>query len=111
MNHDALKFQTDENISKVVINGLQRRGADVLSTPKAGLKGATDEEQLAFATQQGRVLVTHDDDFLSLHARGIEHSGIIFIQPNKPIGDTVRGLHLIYQVLTVEDMRNHVEFV
>lgn len=109
--NDAIKFQTDEHISSSVIKGLQRRGIDVLSTPQARLRGSSDKDQLAFATQQKRVMVTQDDDFLTLHAQGIEHTGIVFIQPGKSIGYIVRGLHFIYQMMSAEAMRNHVEFL
>jgi predicted nuclease of predicted toxin-antitoxin system len=75
-----IKFQTDEHIPAAVIAGLKRRRVDVLGSPQAGLLGAADEKQLAVATQQQRVLVTQDDDFLTLHSQGIGHSGIIFVQ-------------------------------
>lgn len=39
-NH--IKFQTDEHIPSAVITGLQRRNIDILSTPQAGLLGASD---------------------------------------------------------------------
>jgi predicted nuclease of predicted toxin-antitoxin system len=41
--------------------------------------GATDEDQLALATQKQRVFVTQDDDFLVIHSQGIEHAGIVFV--------------------------------
>lgn len=106
-----IKFQTDEHIPSAVITGLQRRNIDVLSTPQAGLLGGSDTDQLAFARQQQRVIVTQDDDFLTLHAQGIEHAGIVFVQPGKSIGYMVRGLHFIYQMMTAEAMSNHVEFL
>ncbi len=106
-----IKFQTDEHIPSAVIIGLRRRGIDVLSTPQAELLGATDEDQLRFATQEQRVIVTQDDDFLALHAQGREHSGIVFVQLGTSIGHMVRGLHFIYQMMTIAIMHNHVEFL
>ena len=110
MSND-IKFQMDEHIALAVTTGLRRRNIDVLSTPQAGLIGASDKDQLFFATRQQRVMVTQDDDLLALHAQGIEHTGIIFIQPGKSIGYMVRGLHFIYQIMTAEAMRNHIEFL
>lgn len=110
MSH-PIKLQTDEHIPSAVILGLRQRGIDVLSTPQAGLLGAADEPQLSFATQQQRVIVTQDDDFLVLHAQGVKHSGIIFVQPDRSIGQMVRGLFFISQALTAEEMQNHVEFL
>ena len=106
-----IRFQTDEHIPAAVIAGLERRRVDVLSTPQAGLLGSADEEQLAFAAQEQRVLITQDDDFLTLHAQGMQHAGIVFVQPRQSIGYMVRGLHFIFQVLSAEEMENHVEFL
>ncbi len=108
---DDIKFQTDEHIPSAVITGLQRRNIDILSTPQARLLGSSDEAQLAFATQLQRVMVTQDDDFLTIHAQGIKHTGIVFVQPGRSIGYMVRGLYFIYQMMTAKAMHNHVEFL
>ncbi len=63
------------------------------------------------ARNQGRVLFTQDDDFLRLHASGVEHSGIVYAPQGTPIGSIIRGLMLVYQVLELEDMKQHVEFL
>jgi predicted nuclease of predicted toxin-antitoxin system len=44
---------------------------NVTTTPEVGLMSADDEEQVAFACAQGRVIFTHDADFLRLHQVGI----------------------------------------
>lgn len=106
-----LKFQADEHISTAVIVGLQRRGIDIISTADADLLGASDEEQLLRATETGRVLVTQDDDFLLLHSQAVSHAGIVFVQPRRPIGYIVRGLHFIHQMLSADEMQAHVEFL
>lgn len=108
---DKIKYYTDEHIPSAVVAGLRRRDIDVLTTAEAGMLGASDEAQLALATEQQRVMFTQDDDFLRLHAQGIEHAGIVYVHQGKPIGDLVRGSHLIYQALSAEEMRNHVEFL
>ena len=50
----------------------------VLSVPEANMLGATDEEHLALARAEGRVLFTHDDDFLRLAAAGAPHAGMVY---------------------------------
>jgi len=65
-----IKFYTDENVPTAVVKGLQRRGVDVLSTQEAGMLGAPDEEHLALATSQGRVIFTQDDDFCACTPEG-----------------------------------------
>ena len=71
--------------------------------------GASDEVHLA--TRQGRIVFTQDADFLRLHAAGIDHSGIVYASQQTSIGEVIRGLVLIHQVLDDEEMRRHVEFL
>lgn len=46
-----------------------------------------------------------------MHAVGKEHYGIVYAPQGKSIGEIVRGLMLIYEVLDKEDMKNHIEFL
>ncbi|MEG4272779.1 MULTISPECIES: DUF5615 family PIN-like protein [unclassified Microcoleus] len=85
---------------------------DVTTTPEAQLLGASDEEQLAFAISQELAIFTQDDDFLAIHQRGLEHCAIVYCHQNtRSIGEIVRGLILIWEVLEPSDMQNHVEFI
>ena len=106
-----IKFYTDEHVAKAVVQGLRQRGADVLTVSEAGLLGASDEEHLARAQTEGRVLFTQDDDFLRLHAAGVEHTGIAYAPQGTSVDDIIRGLMLVYQVLEAEDMKGHVEYL
>ncbi len=69
---------TNENISRAIINGLQQRKIDILSAPEAKMLGASDEDQLAFALENKRVIFTQDDDFLQLSASGEVRAGIVY---------------------------------
>lgn len=106
-----VRFYTDEHTPRAVVLGLRHRGADVVSVPEAGMLGATDGEHLEWAWVEGRVLFTQDEDFLALHAAGVEHAGIAYAPQGTSIGDIIRGLMLIYQVLEAADMKGHVEFL
>ena len=108
---ETIRIYTDEQVPVAVVEGLRRRGIDVLSTQEAGMLGTSDEQQLDLAISQGRVIFTQDDDFLRLHAQGVSHSGIVYTHQQTPIGEIIRGLMLICQILEVEEMRNHVEFL
>lgn len=107
----ALKFYTDEHVAKAVVSGLRQRGVDVVTLIDRGLLGADDERHLELAVAEKRVVFTQDADFLRLHASGNEHCGIVYAPQGTPIGDIIRGLMLIYQVLNSGDMMNHVEFL
>jgi uncharacterized protein with PIN domain len=107
----AVKFYTDEHAAKAVTKGLRQRGVDVLTAAEANMLGAEDEAHLALALQQQRVIFTQDHDFLRFHAAGMNHAGIAYAPQGTSVGDIIRGLMLIYQVLSADEMRNHVEFL
>ncbi|MGH9673690.1 MAG: DUF5615 family PIN-like protein [Bryobacteraceae bacterium] len=62
-------FHLDEHIPASIAAALRRRGIDVTTSAESGLLGANDAAQLSFAASAGRVLVTHDADFLRLLLR------------------------------------------
>jgi hypothetical protein len=106
-----IKFFTDEHIASAVVQGLRQRGVEVLSIPEAKMLGESDANILAKATAESFVVFTQDDDFLRLHTSGIHHTGIVYAAQYTSIGEIIRGLMLIYEILEPEDMVNHVEFL
>jgi predicted nuclease of predicted toxin-antitoxin system len=108
----TIRFHLDENCDRAIAEGLRRRGIDVSTTPEVGLLSATDEEQIAFAVLQNRVLFTQDRDFLRLHGAATAHPGIAYCgKDTKSIGAIIQGLVLIWEVLEPEEMANRVEFL
>jgi predicted nuclease of predicted toxin-antitoxin system len=108
----TIRFHLDESVASAVALGLRLRGIDVSTTVEERLISATDEQQLVFAAGQGRVLVTHDADFLRLHAGEHPHAGVVFChQRDATVGALVRGLVLLSALLSPEEMVNHVEFL
>ena len=106
-----IRFYTDEHVSGAVINGLRRQGANVMSTPDAGMLGAMDERHLALASSLGRVLFTQDDDFLRLNSQGTPHTGIVYTHEGSSISRIINGLMRIHETKTPEDMIGRVEFI
>jgi hypothetical protein len=84
---------------------------DVQTVVEAGLLGAADEVHLEYARVERRILFTQDDDFLRLHAQGVLHGGIVYAHQGTPIGEIIRGLMLIHQILDDDEMQQHVEFI
>ena len=91
--------------------GLRRRGVDVLTVAEAGDLGASDEVILGIAKETERVIFTQDDDFLRLAATVSDHRGIVYTSQENTVGEIIRGLMLIYQVLSAEEMVGHVEYL
>jgi predicted nuclease of predicted toxin-antitoxin system len=108
---EQLRLYTDEHVAKAVVRGLRQRGIDVLSVAAGGMLGAADEEHIERARAEGRVIFTQDDDFLRMHARGIDHAGIVYAAQGTTVGDIIRGLVLVCQVLDAAEMRCHVEYL
>jgi len=108
----ALRFHLDEVCDPRIAAGLRQRGVDVSTTAEAKLFGAPDEEHLAYGRMQWRVIVTHDADSLRLHAAGIMHAGIVYSpQQARPLGELIRLLVLIWELLEPGEMQNHVEYL
>ncbi len=108
----SLRFYLDENVPVQVALQLKSRGIDAVTVRDLGLLGDEDVNHLREATKQGRVLCTHDSDFLHLAASGFQHAGLVFGQQDiHYIGEWVNWLTLIHAVYTSEEMENRIEFI
>ena len=107
----AVRYDLDEHSAEAVATGLRNRGIDVLTLSGAGMLGASDREHFAYAYEEGRVLVTYDDDFLRLADQTEEHAGVAFAPQSRSIGELVRCLTVIAEEMEAEEMENHVEFL
>src|SRR5579884_2218056 len=95
----TIRFHLDEHCDPRIATGLRRRGIDVTTTVEAGLLGAPDEEHIAFANREDRVIFTEDCDFLRLHAAGVQHAGIAYChQQSRSLGDIILGLALLWDI-------------
>lgn len=83
----------------------------IASVPEAGMMGATDDAHLAYALAQRRVLFTQDADFMRLAATGVAHAGIIYAPQFTTIGNIIRGLVLIAQIVESEEMLGKIEYL
>lgn len=107
-----IRFYLDENIDKSVAEQLRYWGVDAVSVHDLELQGDDDENHLQRATEMGRVLCTHDTDFIRLAGETTEHTGIIFAphyQAN--IGGWVRALRAIHARKTVDDLKGLLTYV
>ena len=104
------RFHLDESVDPALARALRRHGIDVTTTVEVGLRTAADAEQLAFAHATGRVLITHDTDFLRSAKQETAHPGIVFIRHGKlSIGAMAEELILLWEIFRAEELRGRVE--
>ena len=111
-----MKIYCDENIESAIVAGLRMRGIEVISVRGIGDLGKSDEYHLKNASELEAVIVTHDVDFLKIAHQwqqgGKERKGILYAHPlDLSPGECIRMVELVTQVLTEEEMKNHIEFL
>lgn len=116
MTMSKIKIYTDEDVDVAVAEGLKRRGVKAWSARDAGNLGLTDKEQPQYVFRNKAAIFTHDDDFPIVAddwaRKGQEHAGIIYVQRQKlSVGECIRRLELIVDILDAEEMKNHIEFL
>jgi len=72
------RLLADEDFHRRAADELIALGHDVLTAQAAGLSGLQDPDVLAFATVNGRAVLTHNRrHFIRLHTTAQPHAGII----------------------------------
>jgi hypothetical protein len=104
-----LRLLADENFNGSIIRGLLRRQPemDVVRVQDVGLSGADDRLVLAWAANEGRVLLTHDQKTVPTYAYERVMAGLPM--PGVFIGDTYMPVHQAIEdiVLLVECSEEH----
>ncbi len=111
----APAFFTDEDVYAAIAPALRKAGLEALSSPEAGRLGESDESQLAFAADQGRVLVTFNvAHFATIHAtwlaQGRHHAGIV-VSSQRHIGDVLRRLLHLAKTPDAGTMQDRLEYL
>jgi hypothetical protein len=100
-----------------LVAALRARGVDVETAYEAGMIEREDHEQLAYATEQGRVVYTFNvGHFCALHAEllssGVSHAGIVVSQQQHfGVGSQMRRLLNLIAAVTDEEMHGRLEFL
>jgi len=105
----------DEDVSVRIAEILRGHGYDVHTAREKGRLGTTDAEQLAFAVEQGLVLVTHNrTDFEELAVRYFEedrtHAGII-CAVRRPPHECAQRLMVLLNDCTAAEFVNQLLYI
>lgn len=114
-----IKFYLNEDIAPDLAKLLRERGFDAISTYEAGMRGKSDEEQMEFAQQQERAILSCNfHDYLRLAREwflaGKEHYGVIVSYrqyAGKELGKLLQVVLKLLNDVTAEEMRNTVRLL
>ena len=113
-----IRLYLDEDVeAHALIRALRGRGVDVITTSEVGLTETSDEAQLIWAVQQGRVMLTYNAaDFCRLHKLFIEagrqHAGIIIAEQQRhSVGEMMRSVLRLMAARNLEAMKSRLEFL
>jgi len=111
----SIALYLDEHIQISLAEALRSRGINVLTTQEAHNTGLEDSQQLAFATDKNRVLLSYNRrHFAQIHHQWMRiqkpHAGIV-VSDQIPIGIVLRRLMKLYFSLGSEEMVNRLEYL
>ena len=107
---EPLCYYMDEHMRPTIAEQLRARGIDTQTTVEAGRahQAYSDESQLAYATEQGRVFVSEDSDVVRLSQTQQPHAGVVYFPVQLSIGACVEYLELLALTTTADEMRNEL---
>lgn len=100
-------------MDKALVSALRGRGLDVLTAREANMVERQDDDHLAFAAREGRVLYSFNvGDYCRLHTQVRFRAGLVVaLQQRYTVGDQMRRLLRLAAAKSAEDMRNRIEFL
>jgi hypothetical protein len=113
-----VRFLADADLNKAIVSGVLRRepSLDFLTAQAAGLRRMTDPEVLALASEQQRVLVSHDVGTMPVHFQvfttaGKRSAGVFLIPQSLDVGAAIDELLLIWLASEASEWENRVAWL
>lgn len=112
----SFSFCLDHHVPVAIAVGLRQRQIDLLTAQEDGRADWEDDRLLERAFDLGRVVFRQDRDFLVLAAdwqrQHRDFAGMVYgHQLRVTIGGAVHDLALIASLISLDDIRNRVEFL
>jgi uncharacterized protein with PIN domain len=109
-------YMDEDSLDEDLTHALRAAGFDVVRTSETGRRSAIDDDQLAFATSQGRIIVTANQrDYARLHQQwvriGRNHAGIIIRVQTRDVGAELRAFQRLAGALTQGDVKDQVVYL
>ena len=113
-----IRFYLDEDsVEKSLIAAFRNAGLDVVTVTEVDRQSYSDENQLIWATEQGRVIYSYNRrDFCRLHSEFLaaqrNHSGIVLLQQQRySVGQQLQGILKLVATLSAQEMVNQLAFL
>lgn len=114
----VLRWLADENFNNDILRGLLRRNSrlDIVRAQDVGLSGSTDAAILAWASNENRVLLTHDVRTLTAHAyarmhRGEPMPGVFEVSRSVPIASVIEDILLLTECSLLDEWKGQVRYL
>ena len=114
----SIRFQADNDLKFGIVKAVRRRepAIDFVSAQEAGLDGVRDAEILDRASEEGRVLVSHDrrtmfDHFRAHLAAGKSSPGILIVSQRADIGQVVEAIVYVWALSDPLELRNQAYYL
>lgn len=112
----SVRFIADENFKAAIVRGLLRYKPelDIVRVQDVNLRGIDDPTLLEWATQENRVLLTHDVNTITKYAyerlaNGLALSGVIEVSLAAPIGQAIEDILLLSEF--EEECQGQIRYV
>lgn len=112
-----VRFQADADLNQIILRALIRHEPEIdfQTATRAALTGLTDQDVLASAAREGRVLVSHDQTTMPYHFADFiaskTSSGLIVIPQRLPLSSAVEDLFLIRSASEADEWINRICFL
>ena len=113
-----IRFLADEDFNNDILRSLARRmpPLDFVRVQDLEIRGASDDDVLAWAARERRLILTHDVNTLLGRAiervhLGVGHAGVIAVAQVVPVAAVADDLALIAECLGDEEWANQVVFL
>jgi predicted nuclease of predicted toxin-antitoxin system len=113
-----LRLLTDADVHGAIIDGLRyhRPALDLVRTQDVGLRTASDPVILAWAAQEGRIVLSQDRATMigcatSRVANGEPMPGLFIIRKRAVIGEVIRAILFLDDASTQDEWRDKVQHI
>ena len=113
-----VRFLADENFNNQIVRGILRQNPDIdiVRVQDMDLSGADDPTVLAWAAQEGRIVLTHDVATMTTFAyqriqAGLSMPGLFEVSRRVPVGLAIEEIILIAECSIEGEWEGQVRFL